>query len=139
MAVPTIEESFAHALIEHVRQKYESLRAMTLRHDLTLFNMMTPANISKIDSEISANTQILNEACSFMQMADIMSFFYSDVHFSDLVTEYIVKSRVVQTNSAAPMQSTLSEYFMSQTARQFLEINPHYVGIYMFVFVQSMT
>lgn len=139
-----MDPEFAIALLAHVDGKYPLLSTMEEKLGLTQFTLFSPANIHKVDGEVSANPNIINEAISLLEFCDVLSIFYSQSKFSDLVRDRILQARASQsTNSAGPTSpilamSVMREYFTDRSLENFICNNPSFLGIYIHIFISKM-
>lgn len=138
MSASIFNPQFIIDLVAHVQGKYVSLTAIEEKLGLTAFTLFSPANLSKLDGEISANPNIVNEAVSLLEFCDLLSFFYSSERLSNAVRDVILQSRTtskVTENDPILNRTLMREYFTDESLAKFLDSNPGFVGLYIHLFV----
>lgn len=128
---------------------YSSLRALKEKHYLNFYNVLTPGMISSIDSEVNANPFILSEAITLLESAAHIGHFYEsdkEVDFISTLKKTASNMRLMWENSNSvynPSESLhselMEEYFVTTEDDfiSFLENNPAYLGIYLYIFVTT--
>lgn len=136
--MPKINDQFILAMSEHAKDKYHSLESLVSKTGLTLFNILSPGMISKIDSEINSNYNILNESMSLVEISEFMFSFYKedDRRFFDFIVDIIGSLRERKNTISCLQDKTMSEYFFTEGSTNFLYSNPVYVGIYVYIMLQ---
>lgn len=123
-------------------QACPAVKKLKDKSSLTLFNVLTPNSIVAIDNEISANPYILSEAMGLLEMASQLSAFYS-YDFVATVTKTIIDSRYTPdgNKAACTQEELMQDYFITITEdmRYFLRNNPVYLGVYIYVYLSSVT
>lgn len=154
--MPRYNQDLIVALLNQV-SLYPSLKSLNDKYSLTLYNVFTPTLIAAIDSEIHANPYILSESIGFLETASHLSMFYSHEGDHDFVEDckskvialrtqwYTVNNRVLTQHNEPQLDSLqkelMEEYFISsdQEFRYFLNHNPFYMGIYLYVLVTTLS
>ena len=147
--MPLYNSEIVVALSNQV-ERYSSLQAVTIKHNLTLYNIFTPGTISSIDSEINANPFILSEAMAFLESATHLSLFYTenDDNFVEALKKNLSKLRCSwknhtdQYNPNETLQTELmGDYFFNsyEEGLYFLDHNPAYMGLYIYVLVKTLS
>lgn len=126
---------------------YSSLKAVCAKHNLTLYNILTPGIIASIDSEVSANPYILSEALSLLETTEHLSVFYAQ-GYVDRLKASIAKTRCTWKNHSAQVneesllqKDLMLEYFVAseEEATYFLDYNPVYLGLYIYILVRTIS
>lgn len=143
---------FNPELIVALSEKLDSfplLKGIVAKHNITLFNVFSPAMIVNIDRAVSANPFVCSEAVSFLEMVTHLSLFYAEDGFDyvESCIGVITKSRtswvdksLSNSNMTGVSQSELmGEYFVNSTNDMagFIARNPMYLGLYIYVMTQT--
>lgn len=134
-------EQLMIALIQHVKSGYVTLHGIVDQLQICPFNALTPTIIEKLAIHIRSNPNILAEAISLKEWSDVMSGFYGSERLSETIINYIVASRDCNpdwyTRNIIIETNYMREYFTdAEKLREFLNSNPVYVGLYIFVFIK---
>lgn len=141
MNAPMFNPEMLLVIIANMEGRYKSLEALINKHQLTLFTVLTPSSVARIENEISGNPNIMNEAVSFMEFCDILSGFHGSHSFYNFIFERMISRRVLQIDSQYQNKAqsinpnVMEEYFTDESLPTFLQCNPIFVGLYMYVFV----
>lgn len=135
-------------------QACPSIKKLSDKNSLTLFNLLTPNYIISIDNEISANPYILSEAMSLLELASQLGTFYS-YDFVGCMKETVVDARAVWMSDdnkeyrgkvnpdegACTQQELMQDYFINSAKDMdyFLRNNPVYLGIYIYVYLSAVS
>lgn len=131
-------------------ERYTSLQRVAAKHNLTLYNILTPGTITAIDSEINANPFILSEAITFLESATHLNLFYTEYeeNFVECVKKNLSKLRCSwkdhtdQFNPSETLQTELmGDYFFNsyEEGLYFLNHNPVYLGLYLYILVKTLS
>ena len=131
-------------------ERYTNIQAVIDKHNLTLYNILTPGTISSIELEINANPFILSEAITFLESAAHLSMLYTDdeENFIDTIKKNLSKMRCTwkkHTENFSPTEALqtelMSDYFFNsyEEGLYFLDHNPAYLGLYIFILVETLS
>lgn len=130
-------EQLLVAIKNHSVSNYPSMEQLVDKHQITFFNILSASMIGKIDSEITVNQNVTNEALTLMETAQNLSFFYNSGNdsFLDKLVQTIVLLRERREFAETCLQeSIMREYFMSEgSIAKFLSVNPVYLGVYIYL------
>lgn len=130
---------------------YGFLKILQEKHALTLYNVFTPGVIGSIDNEVSANPYVLSEAMALLETTAHLSMFYAEHADHDFLVELkrvLVGLRTSWNRTSGHSDNTeslhkdlMEEYFVTSAAdfHLFLDHNPVYLGVYLFVYISTMT
>lgn len=141
MNAPMFNPEMLLVIIASIEGKYKSLDAIINKHQLTLFTVLSPSSITRIENEISGNPNIMNEAVSFMEFCDVLSSFHGTESFYSFIFDRIASRRVLeidgqfQNKAQSINANVMEEYFTDASLPTFLQCNPIFVGLYMYLFV----
>lgn len=127
--------------------KFPSLKQLTVKYSLTPFKVVSAPLLQTLDREISSNPDILEEGCSFLEIVNQMSVFYTETtgkSYLDEVFERMLSLRTPPSGYKSEMSlapEVMSEYFLQNDAKQtqFFDSNPYVFGLYLFVLFWTMT
>lgn len=141
--MPTCHPDLLVGLNSHI-SRYSSLELVVKKYDITLFNVLSPDIISKLDAEANANPVIVSDAISLLEFTSVLECFYCEESFIDKLTTTILKRKTSPAYNRLPatLQKDLMEgYFMSNATEvnNFLTDNPYYLGVYLFIFVYNLS
>lgn len=133
------------ALSTHVEgDAYPALKALKEKMGLSLFSVISPSTFTRLENETASSPNIISEAVSLMELSDVLSLFYqenTEVPFSDAIISQIstTRTRIHRAQMTSMHASAMSEYFTDDKFQAFLLANPLFVGLYIYVFLTSIT
>lgn len=143
---PKVSPEFVVA-VAALLDKFGSLRHLTDKYSLTTFKVVSMPILQTLDREISANQDILEEGCAFLELVDQLSMFYtepSERSYIQQAYDKMMGSRTPPANysSAKSLKpEVMVEYFIQNTSDQdvFFQSNPFVFGLYLYVLFWTMT
>lgn len=139
--------SLLTVLNEHL-PRFVILRDLLLKYRLTPFKTLSVSTLMAMNHQESVNEGFIDEGCTFLELADQLSVFYSSGDgrtYVQEMTERLVAARLRPGEEEAGNMSlasrTMAEYFVSSDRefRTLLEWNPHLLGMYLYVLVSQLT
>lgn len=133
------------ALIAHTDdQSYPALKGLKEKLGLSLFSVISPSTFQRLENETASSPNIISEAISLMEICDTLSLFYqenTELTFSESIITQIsnTRTRVHRAQMTSLHASAMAEYFTDDKFHAFLLANPVFVGLYIYVFLTSMT
>lgn len=132
--------------------QYTNIEVLVAKRNLTLSYLFTPGAITAIDAEIAANPQILSEALTLVELATLLGVIFYDMpdfvsKIKEVATSVRSDWRIYRKHNDLPSPTDtlhgdqMAEYFVNDAEefRRFLEHNPGYVGIYIYVYCSAVT
>lgn len=128
-------------------QQYGSISFIYSKHNLTLYNILTPGIITSVDSEVNRDPYILSEALNLLETTEQLSIFYAPDYVEQLKVS-IAKTRSTwkkhspQVKEESLLQKDLMlEYFITSEDEviYFLDHNPIYLGLYIYILVRTLS
>ena len=142
--IPRVSQELP-VVISSLLVKFPHLKQITDKYSLTPFKILSVPMLETLDREIMAYPDIVNEGCSFLEIVDQVSIFYTEPSSQTYLDEVLRRlfshriSREGYDGDSSLVPSVMSEYFMTGSTEHFLKDNPFIFGLYLFVLFHSIT
>ncbi|MDD2819512.1 MAG: hypothetical protein PHN51_12050 [Candidatus Nanopelagicales bacterium] len=141
---PAFDPAFVLAVHE-LLDKFPALMTLRDKYRISLFKCLTAPMVEALDRESTGMLDYVEESCSFLELVELLSVFYSTNgdSYLDTLMETLVKIRVPPNYDpkTSLIPETMAEYFVANQHSQkiFLAANPHIFGLYVYVFFWTLT